>query len=131
VAVAPPPLPARTVGLDDPPVHVGRVLGYPLEECGAEIEADPGVVVQQVADPALGIEQPRADIGRVAFARDPLVPVVERRGGVLALNDVEPGILAWRLIKMSVDANVARVGHAWDGSSAARRARHGPGDSTG
>ena len=123
IAVAAAPLPAQPVGLDDPLVDLGRGVGHPLEERRAEIEADPGIVVQEVDDPPLAVEQPRARVGGVALAGDPLVPVVEGGGGVLDLDDVEPGILARRLVEVAVDADIAGMAHALTGFLGVRRAR--------
>jgi hypothetical protein len=56
-------------------------------------------------------EQPRTGIGCIAFAGDSLVPVVERRGGVFDLDSTQPGILAGRLVEVSVNANISRIAH--------------------
>ena len=114
VAVAPAPLEAEPVGLDDRLEHGGLVLGQPVQERGAEVEAHPGVIVEQIDDPAALVEDPRAGIGRVALACDPLVPVVKGRGRVLDLDGVKPGVLAGRLIKVAVNADVSGVAHAWE-----------------
>src|SRR5262249_44694463 len=127
VAVAPAALATEPIGLDDSPVHFGGLDGDPLQERRAEIEADPGVVVQEVADPTRAVEQPRAGIRRVTFARDPLVPVVERGRGVLDLDDVEPGVLAGRLVEVAVDAKISGIAHAWNGPRGTRcRAARSP-----
>ena len=48
---------------------------------------------------------------------------MERRGRVLDLDHVEPGVLAGRLIEMSVNANIAGIAHASTGSSSDRLRR--------
>ena len=53
IAVPAAALAAQAVGLDDPLEDVGRVLGHPGEEGRPEVEAHPGVVVQEMDDPSL------------------------------------------------------------------------------
>ena len=112
VAVPPPPLLAEAVGLDDALQHLGGGLGHPVQERRAEVEADPGIVVQEIDDPPLAVEQPGPGVGGVAFVGDPLVPVVERGGRVLDLDDAEPGVLARGLVEVAVDADVSGMAHA-------------------
>ena len=45
-------------------------------------------------------------VGRVTLRVDALVPVVIGVGGILQLDDFEPGILAGRLIKMTMNAKI-------------------------
>ena len=52
VAVPPAPLLAEAVGLDETRQHVRCGFGHPLQQRGAEVEADPGIIVQEVDDPS-------------------------------------------------------------------------------
>ena len=56
-------------------------------------------------------EQTRAGVGRIAFAGNSLVPVVERSSRIFDLDGAQPGILAGRLVKVSMNANIARIAH--------------------
>jgi hypothetical protein len=58
-----------------------------------------------------GIEEARPAVGRIALARDPLVPIVIRSRRVLNFDSLEPGILTRRLIEVAVDTDVARLAH--------------------
>ena len=53
VAVPAAALAAEAVGLDDPLEDVGGVLGHPGKEGRPEVEAHPGIVVQEMDDPPL------------------------------------------------------------------------------
>ena len=98
--------PAFAVRLQNRQVDV-RCFGFqPREQGGAEIETDLGVVVHQPFDPALGVEDARHGIGRIALGGDALVPVVVGVGGILQLDGFEPGILPRRLIEMTMNADV-------------------------
>jgi hypothetical protein len=79
----------------------------PGEEGGAEVEADPGVVVDDPADHLLVVEDARGGVRLVALVGDPLVPVVERVGRILQLDVLEPGVFPGGLIEMAVDADVS------------------------
>src|SRR5437868_10732026 len=101
-----PPLAAHAIALNDALHYVGRPLLHPGEQGRPKIEAHPGIVVDQIDDfPAL-IDQPCPAVGPVALAGDALVPVVERAGGILNLNGFEPGILARRLVEVTVNADI-------------------------
>src|SRR5205085_10000495 len=97
--------------------NLRREIGQPSQEGWAEIEAHPGVVVAQLNDLAFGVDQAGARIRSIAFARDALVPVVERRRRILDLDRFQPRVLPWRLVEMSVDTQVARDGFAHDSTS--------------
>ena len=98
---------AARVGIEDLPVHLGRMPLQPGEQRGAEVEGEMDVVVDDVDDAPLGVLQPRGAVGAVALGGDALVPVVERRRGVLHLDFLDPGILARRLVEVSVQAHGA------------------------
>src|SRR5262249_36066376 len=89
----------------------GTHLGHPGQEGRAEVEAHPGVVVEQIDDLTATVDQAGAPVGSVALAGDALVPVVVGMGGVLNLDRLQPRILAWRLIEVPMNADVARRCH--------------------
>ena len=88
-----------TQGLDDG----GRLLGHPGQERGPHVEAQPLVVVDDVLDAPLQIQHAGPGVGRIAFVRDPRVPVVKRRRALLPFDCPGPGVLAGRLIEVPVD----------------------------
>src|SRR5262249_41319498 len=102
--VAGKPAPALPIGLEDRSVDTGSVQLEPGEKRRPEIEAHPPVVARQLADSASADLPPGRRVGRVAFGSDPRVPVSKRSGGGLRLDDPRPGVLARRLIEVTVDA---------------------------
>src|SRR5436305_14260161 len=94
---------ARAVGLDDARVGFGRVAFEPVEERGAEVEAEARVVVDDALDATVGIRDAREGVGAVALCVYALVPVVEGVGAVLALDEACPGVLARRLVEVAVN----------------------------
>ncbi len=97
---------ALFVGLNDPAVQIGRVLGCPGEKSGTKIEADSGIVVQNVRNALLAIENASGQVGSVALGRHALIPVMVGIGRILKFNLLEPRILAWRLIEMTVNTKI-------------------------
>ena len=91
-------------GFDD----VRRLPGHPGEERGPDVEADPFVVVDDVLDAPAPIQHAGTRVGPVAFGHDPRVPVVERRGALLSLDLPGPGVLAGRLVEVTVDYQMNR-----------------------
>src|SRR2546430_2331535 len=79
----------------------------PGEQRRANVEADPGIVVDDLDDAALAVQDPGGGVGRVAFGGDPLVPVVIGRGRILQLDRLQPGILPRGLVEVAMNANVA------------------------
>src|SRR5208282_3853509 len=75
----------------------------------ADVEAERLVIVADVNDRPL--HRMRMSIGRVAFAQNPLVPVLKRRGAMLGTDQTSPRTLARRLIKMPVNNNMPRFTH--------------------
>jgi hypothetical protein len=78
----------------------------PGEERRPEVEADPGVVVDDALDQPVLVKYPRGGIGSIALDGDPLVPVMIGTSPVLLLYHLQPGILSRRLVKMAVDAEI-------------------------
>jgi hypothetical protein len=103
---------AVAVGLQNGLVSFRLVLFHPREQRGAEVEAHPGVVVDNVNNGPVGAQDARGGVLRVAFGRDPFVPVVERIGRVLNFNGFHPGVFARRLVEVPVDADVFVRVHA-------------------
>ncbi len=96
---------AAKIGVDDGFMHLRRVLLQPGEQRGPEVEAHPGIVVEDADDLVLLIDDAGRAIGRVALRGDALVPVVPRGCGILRLDGLEPRILARWLIEVAVDAD--------------------------
>ncbi len=100
-------LAAHPVGLEHRAVGLGLVPGQPRQQSGSEVEADGCVVVHDADDAAVRVEYPGVGVGRIAFGRDALVPVVVRVGRVLELDRLQPGVLARRLVEVAVNADEA------------------------
>ena len=64
------------VAIRDGPMSVRSGSLHPREQRGAEIEADPAVVVYNLGDAAFWSENARCAVGRVTFRQDPLIPIV-------------------------------------------------------
>jgi hypothetical protein len=97
---------ALFIGLDERMVELRRVLSGPRKESGAKIEADSGIVVQNMRNALVLIENTGGQIGSVALSRDALVPVMVRIGRILQFNLFKPRILAWRLIEVTVNTEI-------------------------
>src|SRR5258706_13789822 len=92
-------------------IRLGRFLGYPGKQCRSKIEADPAVIVHQLHDALFTVKDSRFCIGRITFRRHSLVPIVIWVSGILQLNGFELGILAGRLVEMSVYTEI-EIGRA-------------------
>ena len=82
------------------------LVGHPLQQGGAEVEAHARVVVHDAHDLVLAVGDARGAVGRVTLRGDALVPVVIGRGGVLHLDRLQPGVLARRLVEVAMHADV-------------------------
>jgi hypothetical protein len=82
------------------------VLFQPRQKCGAKVETDMLVIVDNIFQASLVIQYPGMGVGLVAFLRDPFIPVMERMGGLLNFNLFQPGILTRWLVKVAMDADV-------------------------
>ena len=102
---------AKAIAFDDSVEHFRRPFLHPVEERRPEVKAHPGVVVAQARDLVIAVQQSCPAVGRVAFARDALIPIVERRRRILDLDGLQPRVFARRLIEMAVDADVSRLAH--------------------
>ena len=101
---------ALPVGITDHAIGAGRIFFQPGEQGRPEVEADARIVVHDADDLVLAIDNARGAIGRVAFRRDALIPVVVGCRRILGLHRFEPGVFPRRLIKMTVDAEVTLRG---------------------
>ncbi len=99
---------ADFVGVEDHAVGAGGFVLKPTEEGRAEVVAHPGVVVHDADDFVFFIGDAGGAVRGVTLGGDAVVPVVVRGGGVLDLDGFEPGVLAWGLVEMAVDADEAR-----------------------
>jgi hypothetical protein len=98
---------ARPIGCEDALVRLGVGLREPGEKRGPDIERDPLVVVDDSF--ALGRLEVRQKVGPIGLGVHALVPVVERSGARLSLDATRPGILARRLIEVTVDDDGRRA----------------------
>ena len=99
---------AAPIGVEEGFDDVRRLPGHPGKECGPDVEADPFVVVDDVLDAPAPIQHAGTRVGRVALGHDPRVPVVERRGALLPFDLPGPGVLAGRLVEVTVDYQMNR-----------------------
>ena len=114
-AVASKVLLALPVGLAHHRVGQGRFLFHPGEQRRPEVEAHPRVVVGDAQDAVLAVHDAGGAVRRIALRRDALIPIVIRLGRILCLDGLEPGVLARRLIEVSVNTDKTvsgRDGHA-------------------
>src|SRR5579862_345782 len=81
----------------------------PSRKRRADIEVERLVVIADVNDRPL--HRVRMRVGCVAFAENPLVPVLKRRRTILRANQTSPRALARRLIKVPVYNDVPRFSH--------------------
>lgn len=93
VAVAAILLGALFVRLQDFLIGPDVVFLHPGKERGAEIEADGLVIVDDSLDPAaLQVEYPGECVGAVTLVINAVVPIGERLGAGLVVNDTRPGV---------------------------------------
>lgn len=78
------------------------VLLDPVQERGAEVEAQVLVVVDDVLDAPGTVQHSRSGVGRVTFHIDTFVPVVERISRSLPVDVSRPRVFPRRLIEMAV-----------------------------
>ena len=74
----------------------------PSHQGGAKVETYVCVIVDNTLDQTVAVYDPRKCVGAITLGVDALVPVVERPRTFLAVDRAGPGVLARRLIKMTV-----------------------------
>jgi len=97
---------AFLVGLQNGVVCTWIIQLHPRQQRGTVVETDLRIVVDDVLDDALSIEDAGRRVGRVAFSRNALVPIVIGMGRILDFNYFKPRILPRRLVEMPVYANM-------------------------
>ena len=97
---------AGNVGIEDGLVGFGGKVGHPREQGGAHVEANARVVVHDPSDAVVSGQNARRGVRRVTLRINALVPIVIGVRGILLFNDFKPGILARRLIKMTVNTKI-------------------------
>ncbi len=97
---------AFAVGIQDRLINPRRIGFQPGKQCGAEIKADSGVIIEDVGNEILIIENTRGRIGRVTLGSYPLIPIVIRISGILLLHGFQPGIFARRLVEVVMNTDV-------------------------
>ncbi len=98
---------AFEVGFPYAAICVRSTFLHPGEKRWTKVEADVLVVIGDLFDPASRVQNSRGGVRGVTLRGNALVPIVVRICRFLCLDCLEPGILARRLIKMSVNADVA------------------------
>ena len=106
VAMPPASAQAFAVGVQNSLVNPGVVAFKPVHQGGTEIEAEITIIVQQIDKSILVIDKPGRRVCPVAFEIDSFVPVMIRACGILTLNFLYPGVFAWRLVEVPVNANI-------------------------
>jgi hypothetical protein len=96
---------AAALAVQDHAIGARRVLLEPAEQRGPEVEAHARVVVHDPGNQVLVVHNARRAVGGVALRADALVPVVVGSGGVLSLHRFQPGVLARRLVEVTMNAD--------------------------
>ena len=84
-------------------IGAGRFALEPRQQRGTKIEIDRSEGVDDVGDAAVGGVPPGGDDGAIALLLDALIPVVGRGRRCLPLDQLEPRVLARRLVEVPVD----------------------------
>jgi hypothetical protein len=100
-------LAAALICPEDRLVHPCIVPLNPGKERGAEVEADLGIVINDLYNPFLRIQDTGSRVRGVALLRDPLVPIVEGIGRILELDLLQPWIFPGRLVEVTVYAYIS------------------------
>jgi len=99
-------LTAQAIGGNNLIEQVGLVASKPGAQGRADIETQPGIIIDDSGDAVAMPEQARRGIRPVTLGRNARVPVMIRSRRVLHLDFIEPGVLARRLVEMTVDTDV-------------------------
>src|ERR1019366_3462076 len=95
------------VGVENGLIGVRCAVGHPGEQRGADVEADPRIVVNDACNAVVRSQDAGSSVGSVTLGGDALIPVMIRIGGFLELDGLEPGIFPGRLIKMTMNTRIA------------------------
>ena len=96
---------AQFVGGNNRVVNLRHFVLHPREKRRAEIEADLGVVADDLFNPFTLTHDAGRGVGCVAFERDALVPIVVRMRRILQLDGFQPGVFTRGLIEVPVNAD--------------------------
>src|SRR6185437_8481324 len=102
---------ALAVAFKDALVAFRRALFHPGKQGRAEVEAYPGIIIDDLRDAAFGIKYSRGAVGKIALASNAFVPVMVRTRGILRFDRFQPRIFPRWLIKMTM--NAGETLHSW------------------
>lgn len=94
---------AEAIGLDDARVGLGLRGLHPSHQGRPEVETQVRIVIDDALDLALAVDDTRKCIGSVALEMNTLVPIMKWTRAIFAIEGAAPGILAGRLVEMTVD----------------------------
>jgi hypothetical protein len=98
---------AFSVCLKDLLIDRRKMLFQPGEERGTKIEADGGVIIDDLQDLPFFIKDPGISIWPIALQSDPFIPVMKGMGAFLRFNEFKPRVLPGRLIEMTVNGDIS------------------------
>ena len=81
----------------------------PAKKGWSEIKVKVFVIIYDFYDLAFFIHYRGFGVGFIALGKDFFIPVVIGPGAVLFFDFVCPGIFPWRLVKMTVYANINQI----------------------
>src|SRR5215475_2366394 len=88
-------------------VNIRGVGLHPGEESRLKVKANSGVVIYDPGDASVSIEYSGSCIWRIALDGDAFVPVMKWISRVLYLDEFQPRILPRRLVKMTMNTDIA------------------------
>src|SRR6266545_3735707 len=92
-----------TVSFNQALISVSMMPLKPGQQRRSEIKTYVRVVIEESLAAVFRLAHADKSIGAVALEMNALIPVMERRGAWFRINNSRPGILARRLIEMTVD----------------------------
>ncbi len=101
IAVSTVPCGALSVGRDDAAVSFRVMLLQPGEQCRSKIKTDMRVVIDDLV--CTVDNNPGGAIRPVTLGVNAFIPIVKRQRTRFWIDYSGPGILAWRLIEVSVN----------------------------
>src|ERR1700741_2349836 len=103
------PLTAPAIRFSPGGINLWRFRFHPGKQRRAKIEGHLRVIIHQLHDALFVVENARDRVWSVALRRDFFVPVMIGISGILQFDSLQGRIFPRRLIKMAVDAEVARA----------------------